>query len=41
MDEQGINKQYIDAVAPRLLDFDQTRLQSMDQAGIPASRISG
>ena len=34
MEEQALNKQYMDAVAPRLLDFDQIRLTAMDQAGI-------
>jgi predicted TIM-barrel fold metal-dependent hydrolase len=34
MEEQALNRQYMDAVAPRLLDFDQIRLTAMDQAGI-------
>jgi len=34
MEEQALNKQYVDVVAPRLLDFDETRLQAMDENGI-------
>jgi predicted TIM-barrel fold metal-dependent hydrolase len=34
MEENALNRQYMEAVAPRLLDFDQTRLQSMDDNGI-------
>jgi predicted TIM-barrel fold metal-dependent hydrolase len=33
-EEQALNKQYMDAVAPRLLDFDETRLRAMDESGI-------
>jgi 2,3-dihydroxybenzoate decarboxylase len=34
MEEQALNRQYMDAVAPRLVDFEKTRLQSMDENGI-------
>jgi predicted TIM-barrel fold metal-dependent hydrolase len=34
MDENALNRRYMDAVAPRLLDFDETRLQAMDESGI-------
>ena len=34
MEENALNRQYMDAVAPRLLDFDRTRLQAMDESGI-------
>jgi 2,3-dihydroxybenzoate decarboxylase len=34
LEEQALNKEYLEAVAPRLLDFDETRLQAMDEAGI-------
>jgi hypothetical protein len=34
MEENALNRRYMDAVAPRLLDFDGTRLQAMDESGI-------
>ena len=34
MEENALNRPYMDAVAPRLLDFDETRLQAMDESGI-------
>lgn len=32
--ENGLNRQFIEAVSPRLADFDGTRLQGMDENGI-------
>ncbi len=32
--DNAMNQQYIDAVAPRLFDFEETRLPAMDEAGI-------
>lgn len=32
--ENGLNKQFIEAVSPRLEDFETTRLQSMDETGV-------
>lgn len=32
--ENGLNRQFIEAVSPRLADFEETRLQSMDQTGV-------
>ena len=32
--DNALNQQYIDAVAPRLFDFEETRLPAMDEAGI-------
>jgi predicted TIM-barrel fold metal-dependent hydrolase len=34
MEENALNRPYMDAVAPRLLDFGETRLQAMDESGI-------
>src|SRR5690242_7273947 len=33
-EENALNQQYIDAVGPRLFDFEDTRLPAMDEAGI-------
>ena len=33
-EENALNQQYIDAVGPRLFDFEETRLPAMDEAGI-------
>lgn len=34
MAENALNKEYMEVVAPRLQDFDETRLQAMEESGI-------